>query len=150
MTIENWQSIKLELETRAAGDTESHLESKFARASFRLAFSFECINMQAARKLRWMRERGVCSRSLFPKSMVRSIDSSVREESYSFVYYDEGDELSAVQSGLALAMLCLCLLFFHVSFFHPRFPLVRESFPSLSPLTRLTPSPLETSGPGDL
>lgn len=70
--------------------------------------------MQAARKLRWMRENkrerekergricslGVCS----PKSAARSIDSSMREESYSFVYY-EGDELSAVQSGLALAIL---------------------------------------------
>jgi len=62
---------------------------------------------------------GVCS----PKSMVRSIDSSVREESYSFVYY-EGDELSAVQSGLALAMLS-------VSSFPPRL-LLRPFFFSFS------------------
>lgn len=42
----------------------------------------------------------------------------MREESYSFVYY-EGDELSAVQSGLALGYAAPIghLLFFRVSFF---------------------------------
>lgn len=64
---------------------------------------------------------GVCSRSLFPRSTVRGIDSSAREESYSFVYYDEDVEFSAVQSGLALATPS-------VSSFLPRLSLFLFSF----------------------
>lgn len=61
----------------------------------------ECISMHVTPKLRWMPPRGFLPpRVCTSKSSLPTIDSSPREESYSFVYH-ASDETSAVQSGSA-------------------------------------------------